>query len=76
VKLERSGQATFRLTLHAYELATLTSAATWAAEGTGGELPPEARAQLRKVLADYEAQLARLHAAPAPPAVPAELDPL
>jgi hypothetical protein len=62
VKLERVGVASFRMTLHAYELAALTSAARWAVEGPGGELPAEARGQLRQVLATYESELKRLGA--------------
>jgi hypothetical protein len=61
VKLERVGVSSFQVTLHAYELAALTSAARWVVEGGEGELPAEARAQLRQVLAEYEAQLERLH---------------
>jgi hypothetical protein len=64
VKLERVGISSFQLTLHGYELAALTSAARWVAEGSDGELPVEARAQLRQVLAEYEAQLARMHQEP------------
>jgi hypothetical protein len=64
VKLERVGASSFQMTLHAYELAALTSAARWVVEGSDGELPAEARAQLRHVLAEYEAQLARLHQEP------------
>jgi len=52
--------------MHAYELATLTAAARWAAEGGAGELEPEARAQLRQVLAAYEVELARVNAPSAP----------
>lgn len=60
MRLERLGPASFRMTLHAYELATLTSAARWAAEHGGEGTAPEARAQLHTVLAAYEAELARL----------------
>jgi hypothetical protein len=65
VKLERVGVASFRMTLHAYELATLTSAARWVIEGAEGELPVEARSQLQQLLAEYESQLARLNTDPA-----------
>jgi hypothetical protein len=55
------GVASFRLTLHAYELAALTAAARWVVDGAEGDLPDEARSQIRRVLAEYESQLARLH---------------
>jgi hypothetical protein len=42
------------MTLHAYELATLVAAARWAAEGGRGELTPDAREQLEKVLESYD----------------------
>ncbi len=67
MKLARTGVASFQLTLHAYELATLTSAARWVADGASGDLPDEARAQIRSLLADYESQLARLDERPVGP---------
>ena len=54
-----------RVTLSAVEMATLVSAARWAAEGARGELTPEALAQLRQVVAGYDAATRAL-AAPAP----------
>jgi hypothetical protein len=54
------GVASFRLTLHAYELAALISAARWVVDGAEGDLPDEARAQIRQLLAEYESQRARL----------------
>lgn len=59
MKLTRVGQASFQLTLHGYELATLMAAVRWAAEGGEGEITADARAQLHAVLASYEAQLGK-----------------
>lgn len=59
MKVERPRPAVFRLTLHAYELSALVAAARWAAEGAEGELPPEARDQLRTVLDGYDAAMNR-----------------
>ncbi len=61
MKLERAGVASFRVTLHGYELAALASVTRWAVEGADGDLPDEARAQLRQILAAYESELARLN---------------
>lgn len=61
MRIERAGVASFHVTLHAYELAALASAARWAVEGAQGELPAEARDQLGQVLAQYESQLQRLN---------------
>lgn len=47
---ERLRPTQFRLTLHVAELAALTAAARWVAEGAQGELPPEALAQLKQAL--------------------------
>jgi hypothetical protein len=54
MRLERVGAASFRLTLHAYELVALTSAARLVAEGERPDLPAEAREQLRAVLGAYD----------------------
>jgi imidazolonepropionase-like amidohydrolase len=62
VRIERAGAASFQVTLHAYELAALASAARWVVEGSEGELADEARVQLRHVLAQYDQQLQRLAA--------------
>jgi len=61
MKLERLGPARLRVTLHAFELATLTAAARWAVEGGDGELAPEARTQLIEVLDSYDTELRRLN---------------
>lgn len=60
MRLERPRPAVFRLSLHAYELSALVAAARWVAEGAEGELPSEARDQLRKVLESYDAEARRL----------------
>lgn len=62
MKVEQAHQGVYRLTLHALELATLISAARWVEEGADGELPAEARAQLRDVLGSYDREVARLTA--------------
>lgn len=62
MKVERLRPTTFRLTAHAIELATLISAARWAAEGGAGTLTSEARAQLAGLVADYDAKRQRLDA--------------
>jgi hypothetical protein len=59
LKVERPRPAVFRLTLHAHELSALVAAARWAAEGAEGELPREARDQLRTVLDGFDAALQR-----------------
>ena len=59
MKVERPRPAVFRLTLHAHELSALIAAARWAAEGAEGELPPEARDQLRTVLDGYDSAMQR-----------------
>ena len=60
--IERAGPATYRLTLHAYELAALASAARWGSEGGEGELSAEAQDQLRSLLESYDSALARASA--------------
>lgn len=59
MQLERIGPGLLRVTLHAYELATLTAAARWAVEGGQGELAEEPRARLGAVLESYERELRR-----------------
>lgn len=59
MKLERVSPASCRLTLHAYELAALISAARWAVEGGDGEMAPEARRDLEQLLVRYDAALTR-----------------
>lgn len=52
-----------RVTLHAYQMAALTAAARWVADGAEGELNPEVREQLRDVLAGYDEALRRAKSA-------------
>lgn len=59
MKLQRVRPTSWQLTLHPLELATLISAARWAADGAEGELPGEAADQLRRVLAAYDAAVAQ-----------------
>jgi len=55
VKIERLRPAVLQVTLSAYELAAVMSAARWVAEGAEGEMSPEAVEQLRKAVASYDA---------------------
>jgi hypothetical protein len=52
--VERLRPTTLRLTIHAFEPASLIAAARWAAEGGKGELTAEAIDQLRNVLDNYD----------------------
>lgn len=49
-----------RITMHVYELASLTAAARWAVEGGRSELVAEAREHLAVVLASYERAVGEL----------------
>lgn len=57
MQIERLRPTVLRVTLHAYEMATLTAAARWVADGAEGELSPEIREQLDRVLAGYDEAL-------------------
>ncbi len=61
MKIERLRPAVFRVVLHPYELSALVAAARWVVDGAEGELTEEARAQLRKVLNDYDGEIRRLN---------------
>lgn len=61
MNLERPRPTTFKVTLHAYELAALISAARWAVDGAEGELPVEAKEQLSQILADYDSESQRIN---------------
>ena len=61
--VEQLRSTTYRVTLHAFELATLISAARCVVEERQGELTSEARAQLEQVLANYDRQRRRAGAA-------------
>ena len=60
--IERPRPTLYRVTLHAFEMAALVSAARWAVEGARGELPAEAVEQLRQVLASYDEAVGRADA--------------
>lgn len=64
MQIERLRPTVLQVTLHTYEWATLVAAAQWALEGGEGKLSPEARAQLKQVLARYEAEREKLESAP------------
>lgn len=59
MKIERLRPTVLRVTLHAYQMAALTAAARWVADGAEGELNPEVREQLEGVLDDYGEALSR-----------------
>lgn len=59
--IERTRSTVFHVTLHAYELSALIAAARWAVEGAEGDMPQEARDQLRNVLENYDAEVRRLN---------------
>ncbi|MFA9429191.1 hypothetical protein [Egicoccus sp. AB-alg2] len=59
MRVERVRPTAWRVTFHPLELAALISAARWAEGGAEGELPPEARSQLRAVLDSYDEAVAR-----------------
>ncbi|HUF70763.1 MAG TPA: hypothetical protein VMM79_19090 [Longimicrobiales bacterium] len=59
MQVERPRPAVFRVTLSAWEMATLIAAARWALEGGTGELDPGARDQLARVLASYDEATSR-----------------
>lgn len=54
MRIERPRPAVVRVTLSAWELASLVAAARWALEGGEGEMAPEAREQLERVVASYD----------------------
>lgn len=57
--VEQLRPTTFRVTLHAVELATLISAARCVVEDRQGELTADARRQLEQVLEGYDRQRRR-----------------
>jgi hypothetical protein len=65
MEIQRLRPMRLQVTLHPFELAALTAAARWIAEGTPGEMPPEAVEQLKHVLSSYDAAV-REAALPAP----------
>lgn len=54
MQLENITPTTYKVTLHAYELATLISAVRWIADGAEGELSPEVREQMERILNEYD----------------------
>lgn len=57
MRIERPRPTVFRVTLHAYELSALVAAARWVAEGAEGDLPDEAKENLRRVLKNYDKEI-------------------
>lgn len=64
MQIERLRPTVLRVTLHAYEMATLAAAARWVADGAEGELNPEVREQLEDVLDGYDQALRGLEPGP------------
>ena len=62
MKVRRVRPQVLQVTLHVLELSTLVSAARWALDDAPGELPVEAQEQLRRVLEEYDGELADLDA--------------
>ena len=61
MQIEQLRPTVYRITLHAYELATLTAAARYVLEGTEGEMTPEVQQQLADVMKRYDDEFRRLH---------------
>ena len=61
MNLERTHPTTFKVTLHAYELAALISVARWAVDGAEGELPGEAKEQLSQILSEYDSESEKIN---------------
>lgn len=60
MKIEKESPTVFTVTLHTYELSVLFAAARWVVEGAEGELPEDARDQLRQVVESYDMEIERL----------------
>lgn len=58
--IEKLKPTVLRITLHAYEIAALVSAARWVTEGAKGELPEEAVEQIQDVIQNYDAERKKL----------------
>lgn len=64
MQIERVGSATtLRIHLHAYEMAALIAAGRWVVDGADGELTPEIREHLARVVASYDSALRKNAAA-------------
>lgn len=61
MRLESVDSTKYRVTLHAYELAALISAARWIVNGAEGEMPNEAREQLSQIINSYDAESKRIN---------------
>jgi hypothetical protein len=60
VRIESNRSQLLRLTLHPLEIAALLTAARWVVAGQPETPPAEAIEQLRRMLANYENQMAGL----------------
>ena len=61
MRLEWAGPGVLRVTSPAYEFAALVAAARHVAEAAPRDIPQEALEDLRRVLGEYDRQVARLH---------------
>ncbi|HXH19890.1 MAG TPA: hypothetical protein VNJ07_12490 [Chitinophagales bacterium] len=62
MSIEQLRPGVFQVTLHGYELAALVSAARWIADGAEGEVSPEAKSQLKRVMTNYNEAIMKLRA--------------
>ena len=62
--IKRASRSTFRVILSNYELASLISAARWAAKGAEGKLSNEALEYLTHVLDNYDRAMNHLDKTP------------
>ncbi|MCI4043577.1 MULTISPECIES: hypothetical protein [unclassified Streptomyces] len=66
MQLDWARPGVLRATGHAFEFATLVSAARYVAESAPPDIPQESLEQLERVLRDYDTQTRRLHGPLAP----------
>jgi hypothetical protein len=60
MRLERIRPTVLRMTVHSYELATIAATLRWMVETEPEDVPTESLQMVRKLLADYERELAQL----------------
>lgn len=72
MRIEHPKPTVLRVTFHAFELSALVAAARWVVEGAEGELPEEAREQIKQVLENYDREMRRSAESPRPRRSPSE----
>jgi hypothetical protein len=55
MRIEQTRPTQVTVQMHSLEMATLAAAARWVVDGCPGELPPQAKENLRQVLQSYDA---------------------